>query len=761
MKNSLFCLLCLLSLRGYCQDFPHIIPKPLLFQKESGSFTIKESTQLVLDKNSEKYIYVIENLKDKLSSVAGVNIKTSTRPLGTDFIAFKVDSSIKSEAYSIKVTTKGIELAASQEVGFFYAYQSLLQMLPADIAGSSPASIKLEIPACSIKDEPRFGYRGQMLDVGRHYFPLPFIKKVIDQMAQLKLNVFHWHLTEDQGWRIEIKKYPKLTEIGSIRKKSPDGHYRDKRSDGKVHQGFYTQDEVRELVEYAAKRHITVIPEIEMPGHSLAALASYPELGCGPGPYEVGTTWGIIEDVYCPSENTFTFLKNVLTEVMDLFPSKYIHIGGDECPKKAWKESKFCQDLIRKEGLKNEDELQSYFIKRIDAFVSSKGRRIIGWDEILEGGLSPNATVMSWRGMKGGIEAAEQGHDVVVATTQNLYFDYYQAKAVKEPIGIGGFLDIEKVYSLEPIPKELKEEEKKYIIGVQAQLWTEYIHTSEKAEYMLFPRILASAEVAWASPKKDFPNFKQRVVNYMPRLQKMGINYCKSIFDVDFSLDNTTSGQKALKINSSIPNTVIRYTLDGSEPNELSFVYSPSNTTLLLEQSSMVNAATFDKNGKRIGRTNPNPYNNSLALQKKYTLSGKPERYLGSGPNPLTDGIKGYKYDFSDWVGFFNKDVQVDIDLGNRLALNKLELNFLSEQNASIYLPSSIEILFSDDGQTYKSFKKINQGIGFDTNLYVQSLNVNLKGTPGRYIRLVATNLFKNDTTKSSTFIMLDEITIN
>jgi len=374
------------------------------------------------------------------------------------------------------------------------------------------------------------------LDVGRHMFPVATIKEFIDLIAMHKMNTFHWHLTEDQGWRIEIKKYPKLTEVGAFRKETLIGHgatpRKDQKFDGKPYGGFYTQEEVKDIVDYAAKRHITVIPEIELPGHSLAAIAAYPELGNTGKQYDVGTRWGVFKEIYAPTDKTFSFLEDVLTEVMELFPSKLIHIGGDEAPKDEWKQSKFAQQLIKKEGLKDEHELQSYFIKRIEKFVNSKGRNIIGWDEILEGGLAPNAAVMSWRGTEGGIEAAKQKHYVVMTPGHSCYFDHYQSKDKEnEPLAIGGYLPVEKVYSYDPTPKELSKEEQKYILGAQANVWTEYIATPEYLEYMILPRMDAMAEVVWTKPdNKNWDDFKERLNPMAKRYDVMGLNYAKHVF---------------------------------------------------------------------------------------------------------------------------------------------------------------------------------------------------------------------------------------
>lgn len=515
------------SFSSNSQNVYNLIPQPQAITTQSGVFTFKKGMSISISDNS--FLPVAELLAKHCEKASGIALLIKTGKSGRGVI-FVVNKSLANEAYHLSVKANQIEIEAKTGQGAFYALQSLLQLMPAQVYGSSNEHITLTVPKCSIEDQPRFSYRGLMLDVGRHMFTIEEIKKYIDLMAMYKLNTFHWHLTEDQGWRIEIKKYPLLTKISSVRKESMLGHYNDLKYDGKPYGGFYTQDQIREVVAYAASKYITVIPEIEMPGHSQAVLAAYPQLGANPDKiYQVQTRWGVSEDVLFPREETFKFLEDVLTEVMELFPSQYIHIGGDECPKTQWKESRFCQDLIKKLGLKDEHELQSYFIRRIDKFITSKGRKLLGWDEILEGGLSPNATVMSWRGVSGGIEAAKQQHDVVMSPNADFYLDYYQDDPKKEPLAIGGYLTLGKCYSFNPDFPELTEKEAKHIIGVQANLWTEYVNNFPYAEYMTFPRALALSEVAWTSKKeKNYPEFKSRVKAHLPALDQLKVNYAKS-----------------------------------------------------------------------------------------------------------------------------------------------------------------------------------------------------------------------------------------
>jgi hexosaminidase len=431
------------------------------------------------------------------------------------------------EGYRLTVTSQGITLASAGPAGVFYGLQTLRQLLPPPSPDGSAGPRPWFIPAVDIEDRPRFRWRGLHLDVGRHFQPAGFIKRYIDLLAAAKLNTFHWHLTEDQGWRIEIERYPRLTEVGAWRKESVlRRNLRPYVGDGVPHGGFYTQDEIREVVAHAASRFVTVVPEIEMPGHSLAALAAYPELACTPGPFEVGTTWGVFEDIYCPKEETFTFLEGVLDEVLALFPSVFIHVGGDEAPKARWKASAVAQGVIRREGLKDEHELQSWFIQRMERYLAARGRRLIGWDEILEGGLPEGATVMSWRGTSGGIAAAEAGHDVVMTPTSHLYFDYYQGNPAGEPLAIGGDLPLEKVYAFEPVPPELDSTAARHVLGAQGNVWTEYLKTPAAVEYMAWPRALALAEVTWsARPRRDWDDFVRRLPTSLAWLRAWGVEY--------------------------------------------------------------------------------------------------------------------------------------------------------------------------------------------------------------------------------------------
>ncbi|KPL13673.1 MAG: beta-N-acetylglucosaminidase [Bacteroides sp. SM23_62] len=509
-----------------------ILPKPVHIKVNSGLFEITKDTKILVDPEIGS---LGEMLSTMLSPSMGFALDVSDGNPVRNSIRLSVNPSLEDlgeEGYRLTADKNRVLIEAPAGAGVFYGMQTLRQLLPAEVFGDAASEdVRWTIPCVEIKDYPRFKWRGMHLDVCRHFMPVEFVKKYIDLIAIQKMNRFHWHLTEDQGWRIDIRRYPKLAEISAWRDETLVGHYNDepRKFDGQPHGGFYTHEEIREVVAYANGRYVTIVPEIEMPGHSQAALAAYPEISCTGGPFKVSTIWGIRKEVYCAgNEKTFEFLENVLREVLELFPGEYIHVGGDECPKDRWEECQKCQDRIRQEGLQDEHELQSYFIKRMEKFLHDNNRRLIGWDEILEGGLAPNAAVMSWRGEAGGIAAARLGHDVVMAPYSHTYFDYYQADPQKEPLAIGGLLPIDTVYAYDPVPAELDEQQQQHILGVQGQVWTEYIPTPEKVEYMAFPRACALAETAWTpADQKDYETFTAALLQHLKRLDFLNVNYRK------------------------------------------------------------------------------------------------------------------------------------------------------------------------------------------------------------------------------------------
>jgi len=604
MKKLVFLILSVVSLSFFsCNESPkqaaiNIIPKPAHLTIHPGNFIWNSKTRILVAQ-PEKLKFESRYLANIISKHTGfkpeIDSVQDEMDMGNAIVLrLSPKASKNQEGYELNVTKQNIAIVAPASKGIFYGIQSLLQLFPPSFYESIHQK-EWKIPDCFIQDAPRFPYRGMHLDVSRHFFPPADIKRYIDMMAMYKFNTFHWHLTDDQGWRIQIKKYPKLTEIGAWRDSTLIGRYGSKpvRYDKKRYGGFYTQAQIRDIVHYAAQRHITIIPEIEMPGHCQAALASYPDLACTPGPFHVATTWGVFKNIYCPKKQTFQFLENVLTEVMELFPSKYIHIGGDEVPKARWKESKLCQQLIKKYHLKNEDGLQSWFIRRIGKFLNAHGRKMIGWDEILEGGLSPHATVMSWRGIKGGIEAARQGHDVIMAPSGYTYFDHYQANPKFQPIAIGGFTTLKKVYSYEPVPKVLNAAQAKHILGAEGCVWTEYIPTFKKVQYMTLPRMAALAEVDWTPAKeKNWPDFLRRIQYHYLIYKALGYNYCPGSYKVDIAVQDSTKTGYKIALTSEIYHPDIRYTLNGSRPVLQSKKYERPFT---VPKGTKIEAAVFVK----------------------------------------------------------------------------------------------------------------------------------------------------------------------
>lgn len=754
-----FIVFLLYSLSLTAQD---IIPKPEILEKTGDYFLLDGETSVYIENKDLEYI--VNNLQSRLSQSSRLPLSVKSIQQKNQ-IAFLNDYTLPMEGYTLSVKNEGIVIKASTPVGFFYGVQSLVQLLPAEIFSSSyQPNLKPILSGVFIKDIPRFGYRGVMLDVCRHFFGVDFIKKMIDVFALYKINTLHWHLTDDQGWRIEIKKYPKLTEVGSIRKESMVGHYSENRFDGKPYDGFYTQEQIKEVVAYAQKNHITIIPEIEMPGHAMAALTAYPELGCTGGPYELRTKWGVEDHIFCPTETTFKFLEDVLTEVMGLFPSKLIHIGGDEAPKVTWENSAFCQELMKKEGLKDEHELQSYFIKRIDKFVTSKGRRIIGWDEILEGGLSPNATVMSWRGEDGGITAAKMGHDVIMTPNSHFYIDYYQGSPESEPLAIGGYVPLEKTYSYEPYSAQLTKEDQKHVLGVQGNLWSEYIETPEHSEYMLFPRVLAVAEVGWSTAPKNYQEFIYRAFEQTKKLKLMGVNSSNSFLNVRFTTGKNMDGQTVVGLNTDADLGIIRYSLDGSVPNTSSTVYNASSQ-IPVNLNLTIKTGLFSKSGELMSKITSKSFEVSKAIGLPYILASEPDKQLEKGKYILTDGQKGDANSQDLWSGFFGKDFVVTLDLGKETAVTNVALGFLADYTSWIQTPSEVEVLLSSDGKAFKSVSK--KDIGKMTNLSGHTLQINLEFTKTntRFIKITAKNQGElpvgHPSAGNPSWLFVDEISVD
>ncbi len=672
---------------------PHIIPKPVSEIIKQGIFILDENTKIVtvnqLNGVSDYFeSYLKETFQFELSQE-----KSAKK------IVFKIDKSITNEeGYALEIRKNKISISSRNAKGAFYAVQSLLQLLPIKTTSKSIA-----IQCLEIKDAPRFSYRGMHLDVARHFFSVAFIKKYINLIAMLKMNTFHWHLTEDQGWRIEIKKYPKLQEIAAFRNETLIGHYSEQphKFNGKKYGGFYTQEEIKDIVKYASERQITIIPEIEMPGHSQAAIAAYPELGCTGEQFEVATKWGVFEELYCPKESTFKFLEDVIDEVVALFPGKYIHIGGDEAPKTRWKECTHCQKRIKKEGLKDEHELQNYFITRMEKYINSKGKQIIGWDEILEGGLAPNATVMSWRGTKGAVQAAKKQHDVILTPGSHCYFDHYQSDNQNEPLAIGGFLPLEKVYHFNPIPKEFTKEESTYVLGAQGNVWTEYIKTPEKVEYMAFPRAIALAEVVWSSQEnKNYTDFIKRLEFYQKRLDKLNVNYANHIYEVTGKLKNT-NGLLTYELSATSKTYPIYYSINDSAPSKL---YS---NPITVNSSLNIKAVIRDLDTKNLGSTFEQKINLHKAIAAKISLNIPPnEAYNAGGKQALINGNSGNnkRYGDKEWLGFSGEDLEITIEFDKPTEINAITTRFYNGNGQWIYAPKELKLqLKLEDGSAISS----------------------------------------------------------
>ena len=680
-----------------------VVPMPLeINTTQQASFLLKSGVTVYYPAGNEKMQRNAEFLASYVKAQTGIELQVQAGEGGKGGIVLQLGlANDNPEAYQLKVDANQVVISSPSEAGVFYGIQTLRKAV--DVAEGSD----VELPAVEIKDQPRFGYRGMMLDVGRHFFSMDEIKTYIDMMALHNINRFHWHLSEDQGWRIEIKKYPKLTEIGSMRKETVIGHNSGK-YDGKPYGGFYTQEQAKEIVAYAAERYITVIPEIDLPGHMQAALAAYPELGCTGGPYEVWTQWGVSDNVLCAgNDQTIQFIKDVLAEIVEIFPSEYIHVGGDECPKVKWSTCPKCQARIKALGLKSdnkhtkEERLQSYVIHEAEEFLNSKGRKMIGWDETLEGGLAPNATVMSWRGEAGGIEAAKQHHDVVMTPNTYLYFDYYQSKDTEtEPMAIGGYLPIERVYSYEPMPKSLSPEEQKYIVGVQANLWTEYIPDFKQVQYMVLPRMAALCESQWCAPeKKNYEAFLQRVSRLVNIYAKNGWNYATHIFDVMLDLKPNTETGTLDAVARTIDNAPIYYTLDGSEPTTASEKYTD---VIKIDKPCTLRTVAIRPSGS--SKITKDEISFSKSSMKPITmLQPINKQYEFSGATVLVDGMTGnMNYKTGRWIAFYTNDLEAVIDLKEATEISSMTLHTCVEKGDWIFDTRGITVSVSDDNQTFK-----------------------------------------------------------
>ena len=750
-----------------------VVPYPNEVNIKGGSFDAAGAGFHYAPELDEASVNAIKAFAGQLSLVSGTE-STVDGDAATNGFIFTLDAALPEEAYTLDISKKAVTVKASSLRGFNYAIQTMKQMLPAEIFGKAKAEGKEWTLQCAeINDQPRFSYRGMHMDVSRHFFDMDMVKKYLDVMEIHKLNTLHWHLTDDQGWRVEIKKYPKLTEIGSIRKETLVGHLF--RGEG-VYDGipygegcWFSQEQVKEIIAYAAAKGIDIIPEIDLPGHMLAALAAYPELGCTGGPYEVWGRWGIADEVLCAgNEQTMVFLENVLDEIADLFPCEYIHIGGDECPKVCWEKCPKCQAKIKELGLKDTEEfkaehyLQSYVMTRMTNFLEKKGKKIIGWDEILEGEVADNAVVMSWRGTAGGIKAAQMGHDAIMTPNSFYYLDYYQSlDTEKEPLAIGGYLPVETCYSYEPYTEEMTAEERAHILGVQANLWTEYIATNEHLEYMLLPRLAALSEVQWCNREnKSWERFLESADDFCAIYDAAGYNYAKHIFNVRGSI-KTVDGSVYVHLEAQ-GDTPIRYTLDGTDPDQNSTLYEGP---VKIEGSCTLKARSILPEGE--GKIFSKTFRAHKGMAKAVTVNSESHHNYGAGlPYILTDGIRGtFNYRSGDWAGWYGTGFNVTIDM-NGESYSSVILGSVSVKYDDIFNPFDLTVYTSQDGQNFTEVAKAEYGIeGEGASNEVKEYSLSFPETDARYLKVTASPVpALPDWTErpgNKSFLFIDEIVVN
>lgn len=778
LKSIALCSLLMLGLASCSQKETvvgslNVIPMPqeVTEQQDGKPFVITSSTEIYYSEGNEKMKRNAEFLKSYIKKITGIEVKTTTSE-GKNSIALKLDNSVgQKEGYEMTVNSENITIKGSTEAGVFYGIQTLHKAMPITGGKEIPA-----IPCGEVKDYPRFGFRGFMIDVGRHYFTTDYLKEIIDMAALHNINYFHWHLTEDQGWRIEIKKYPKLTEIGSIRKETitapGSGEY-----DGKPVSGFYTQEEAKEIVRYAAERYITVIPEIDMPGHMFAALASYPELGCTGGPYEVPTQFGVFEEVLCGgNEKTLQFAKDVINEIMEIFPSPYIHIGGDECPKKFWKTCPKCQGKIKELGLKDtkmhtkENQLQAWFMGEVEKEIQAKGRKMLAWDEILDGNPAKSTTVMAWTGPKARVRSAEQGYSTIACPITHLYFSNPGYNRLK------GISSVERVYNFEPVPEEVSEEQKGNIIGAQGCIWTEWTKDSVKMEWQMMPRIAALAEIQWTDPqKKNLESFLKRLRHQIDIYTVYGYNYKQDIEDVSIGIKTGEDG-KAEVTMSTFDNAEVYYTVDGSEPGKSSLKYQGPFT---IESECTIKAVAVrkdcaakagkDTEAERISGTSQENVKFNMATMRPITLNKESDaNYTFKGKSILNDGLYGDgNYRSGRYIGFYGNDLDATVDLQSEKEISSVFIGTYLVPGDYIFGLKGMEIYTSTDGSSFekiasKDFPVLEKG---SKNNVEKTYSVDFNKTKARYVRIVGKSTgvlpqWHNGAGKTC-FLFVDEIGVN
>jgi hexosaminidase len=700
------------------QEKVALVPQVQNLSLASARFVMNKETVLIIEPQYEKEG---QYLKELLEASMGFDLKTATTAT-QNFIrleALKSKETLPAETYHLQIDSTSLTIYGADAAGVFRGIQTMRQLLPSSFHRKEQHA-SWALPSLSINDSPAFKWRGMLLDCCRHFFSKDVIKQYIDLLAYYKMNVLHWHLTEDQGWRIAIDKYPKLTEIGAWRKGE----------DGKPYGGFYSKEDIKEIVAYAQERHITIVPEIELPGHSQAAIAAYPHLSCTGAQLEVGTKWGVFKDVYCAgNDSTFQFLEAVLTEVIDLFPSEYIHIGGDESPKYRWEHCSKCQKRIKDEQLKDEHELQSYFIQRIATFLESKGKKLVGWDEILEGGLAQNAIVQSWRGMDGALAAANQNHYAISSPTSHAYFDY-KLDAI----------DLEKVYSFNPIPKDLDRDKHRFILGGECNMWTEHVPNHQVLDQKMFPRLLAMAEVLWSAPQeRNYPAFYQRVQAQYPTLDAFGVQYGAETMPIALEVFTSTESIN-VKLTKGAADLTLYYTQDGATPTNASSIYE---NAIPLKKNTELSVQAFKKNkayGAPIQRTFTKHLANGLSPALSYQYSSY---YSGGGNQAVTNGARG-SLNFRDgnWQAVQKVPMEITVDLEEVQTISKLSTAFFQKQDSWIFLPTKIDFLVSEDGKKFNLVGSLENDISPKKEVsFIESFELVLENTTARYVRLKAHNI--------------------
>ena len=746
-----------------------IVPTPEMItnpQTEADKpFVLTADTKLIYPEGDAALQQYAGFLQEYIKKQTGIEVKVAPNQNDeANTISLSQNySNDNKEAYQVTITANNITINGASKAGTFYGVQFLRKSIPVQKVS------KVTFPAKIITDKPHFAYRGAHLDSARHFFSADSVRIYIDMLALHNINKFHWHLTDDQGWRFESKKYPELTVVGSTRSQTMLGKEWDK-FDGKPHSGFYTQQEMKELVKYAAERNITIIPEIDLPGHMVAVLATYPKLGCTGGPYKVRETWGVAEDVLCAgNDETYDFIKNILEEVTEIFPSEYIHIGGDECPKNSWKKCPKCQAKIKALGIKGdakhtaEEYLQSHIITFAEEVLAKKGRKMIGWDEILEGGLAPNATVMSWRGIGGAIEAAKSNHDAIMTPMSFCYFDFYQTdKTDKEPLAIGNYLPVERVYSFNPYPEALNKEQQKHILGVQANIWTEYIQTFKHVEYMALPRMAALAEVQWVDPSKpkDYQAFLQRLMRLLPIYEVEGYTYAKHIFDLRAEVK---PGVDEINVTfSCLQDTPIYYTTDGSEPTKNSNVYKEP---LKLTQNTNLKAKVFGKEGE--SEFNQEFFFNKATVRPIEFLSKPTQNYAYNGAITLVDGRKGGTNSrSSEWLGFSEAPCEALITLKDNTLVKEVSFNAFIETGDWIYPPTNFEVWGSKDGKNYELIGKASYDMPKEHFKEIKTYSLSFPEKEVTYLKVKINEVnkipaFHEGAAGKPGFLFIDEIQVN